>query len=149
MWNKLLKFVALRPRSQKEISDWFRRKKVREDLQTELNKRLKSLDLVDDEEFAKWWIEQRREFKPMGVKRLKFELKQKGVNNNVISSLLSEFINTYDQKNLAMKILEKKIERLKKMPRMIAFQKAYRLLASRGFDSRVIESAIDELGLKR
>ncbi|MGD8744262.1 MAG: hypothetical protein PVJ52_01540, partial [Candidatus Woesebacteria bacterium] len=64
MLDKLLKFVSLRPRSEKEIERWFKKHRVHHSLREELFNRLKKLDLVDDEKFARWWIDQRLQFKP-------------------------------------------------------------------------------------
>src|SRR3990167_6032933 len=68
--DKLLRFATLRPRSKKEIKDYFKRKKVHESLYEELFNRLNRLELIDDEEFAKWWVDQRQNFKPKAVRVL-------------------------------------------------------------------------------
>src|SRR3989304_5220176 len=44
--DKLLRFATLRPRSEKEIKDYFKRKKVHESLQPDLFAKLKKLDLL-------------------------------------------------------------------------------------------------------
>src|SRR4030066_1398794 len=62
-YDYLLKFAMLRPRTEKEIKDWFRRKKTPESLHQDLFSKLKGLDLIDDEKFAMWWVEQRLEFR--------------------------------------------------------------------------------------
>src|SRR4030042_2523623 len=62
-YDYLLKFAMLRPRSEKEIKDWFRRKKTPERLYEDLFSKLKELDLIDDEKFAMWWVEQRLAFR--------------------------------------------------------------------------------------
>src|SRR3972149_6548743 len=72
--DKLLRFATLRPRSEKEIKDYFKRKKVHESLHEELTNRLNRLELIDDEKFAKWWIEQRQNFKPKPKRILNQEL---------------------------------------------------------------------------
>ena len=86
--DKLLKFVTLRPRSRKEISDWFYRRKVHKSMQGKLIDKLEKLDLLDDEEFAKWWVEQRLSFKPRGKKLLNIELRQKGIEKDIIDNVL-------------------------------------------------------------
>lgn len=61
--DKLLRFVTLRPRSEKEINDWLKKYKVHKSLKRGLFNRLKRLDLVDDKKFARWWVGQRLQFK--------------------------------------------------------------------------------------
>ena len=63
-YDKLLRFAMVRPRSEREITDYFRRKKVHDSLHKKLLEKLKHLDLIDDAKFAKWWIDQRANFKP-------------------------------------------------------------------------------------
>ena len=63
-FDKLLRFAALRPRSKKEVYDWFYRKKVHESMQGKLVEKLEKMGFLDDEEFAKWWVGQRVSFRP-------------------------------------------------------------------------------------
>src|SRR3989344_9340992 len=50
--DKLLRFATLRPRSEKEVRDYFRRRKVHESLHKDLFDRLNRLELIDDKKFA-------------------------------------------------------------------------------------------------
>src|SRR3989344_4741095 len=88
--DKLLKFATLRPRSEKEIRDWFRRKKVHESLTPKLFERLTRIDLVDDKKFAEWWVGQRSQFKPRGKRALESELRIKGIKKETIETVLRE-----------------------------------------------------------
>jgi regulatory protein len=69
-----------------------------------LVRRLKRLKLLDDEEFARWWLEQRASFRPKGKKALRQELLQKGLERSLIEELLAE-VNEVAE---AQKILPKK-----------------------------------------
>ena len=60
--DKLLRFATLRPRSEKEVRDWFRRRKVHESLHKDLFDRLNRLELIDDKKFAEWGGEQSQNF---------------------------------------------------------------------------------------
>src|SRR3990170_3972664 len=44
--DKLLRFATLRPRSEKEVRDYFKRKKVHESLHEELFEKLKHFELI-------------------------------------------------------------------------------------------------------
>jgi len=88
--EKLLNFAMLRPRSYKEIHDWFYRKKVHKSLQPKLVKRLEKLDLLNDKRFSVWWVEQRREFRPRSKKALYNELLKKGIDKDIIRQTLEE-----------------------------------------------------------
>ena len=64
IYARAVNFSTIRPRSEREIRDWFKRKKVIEEVVEVVFNRLKNLDLVNDLNFAKWWIEQRQTFRP-------------------------------------------------------------------------------------
>lgn len=116
-FNTALNFLSYRPRSEFEIRQMFRRKKL-EDIE-EIVEKLKKLGQINDEEFAKWYIDQRRTFRPKGKRAIEMELLRKGVKIKVESSI--------SETELAKRALEK--YRGIKTPEKIS-----RFLASRGFD---------------
>lgn len=134
--DKLLKFATLRPRSEKEIRDWFKRKKVHESLQKELFNRLKRLELVDDRKFAAWWVEQRLEFKFKSKREIEQELRNKGIKKEVISRILSD--SKMDEEKIAKQLLEMKSYRWKNLDKYEARQKISGFLARKGFSWEVI-----------
>src|SRR3989344_7029519 len=129
--DKLLRFATLRPRSEKEIKDWFKRRKVHESLHKELFNRLNRLELTDDEKFAEWWVEQRQTFKPKSLRILNNELRIKGIKKDIIEEVLGE--TKIDEEKIAKELLEKKAYRWKALPVREAKQKAYEYLARKGF----------------
>ena len=56
---RVLKFLSFRPRSEKEVTDWFLRKEVGFKTQALIRRKLKKQKLLDDKEFSRWWLEQR------------------------------------------------------------------------------------------
>ena len=141
--DKLLRFATLRPRSEKEIKDWLKRKKIHESIHRELFNRLNRLELIDDKKFALWWISQRQEFKPKGKKVLNFELRMKGVDRKVIQEVLEEL--EIDEEKIATGLLEKKAYRFKGLPRMQARQKMSQFLARKGLEWEVIEKVVAKM----
>ena len=138
--DKLLRFATLRPRSKKEIKDYFKRKKVHESLYEELFNRLNRLELIDDEEFAKWWVDQRQNFKPKAVRVLRLELRQKGIDKEIIDKTLGE--TKVDEEKMARELLERKSYKWKNLPPREARQKMSQYLAGKGFGWEVIEKVV-------
>ncbi len=139
--DKLLRFVTLRPRSEKEINDWYRRHRVHKSLHRELFNRLKRLDLVDNEKFAQWWVEQRVQFK--SKRELKYELRSKGIDKNIIEDVLSEV--KIDEEKIAKELLEKKKYRWEKLPRLEARKKMGEFLARKGFGWELVKKVVKNL----
>ncbi|MFH1971155.1 MAG: RecX family transcriptional regulator [Patescibacteria group bacterium] len=128
--DKLLRFATLRPRSQKEIKSWLRKKEVHESLNEELFERLKHLELLDDEKFAKWWIDQRLSFRPRGKRALEYELFQKGIDRGIIGKILNE--SEIDETKIAKELLEKNTYKWKKYKGFEEKQKKSQFLARKG-----------------
>ncbi len=138
--DHLLKFAMLRPRSEKEINDWFRRKKVHESMQKDLFDRLKHFELIDDAKFARWWVDQRIEFRKKGKRALAFELRNKGIDSETVANVLADTV--VDEKAMAIELLTKKGSNWDE-------QKCLRYLAGRGFDWETAKSAVDDFLQKR
>ena len=75
-----LRLITNRPRSTKEVRDRMREKGIDDTVQDRVVDRLTELDLLDDEAFARYWIDQRARFKPRGIPLLQQELRQKGID---------------------------------------------------------------------
>jgi regulatory protein len=141
--DKILRFSTLRPRSEKEIRDWLKRRKVHESLHKELFNRLNRLELVDDKKFAKWWIEQRTAFRPKGKRALQVELRLKGIKREVaIEALEGVEIN---EDKIALEILKKKSYKWIGLPRLEGRQKMSQFLGRKGFGWETIEKVVDKV----
>jgi len=131
--EKLLKYATLRPRSIFEIKQWLKRKRVHESLHKDLFNRLKRLDLVDDEKFARWWVEQRMAFKPRSARLLTYELQVKGIRKEVIEKVLDKM--DIDELKIARKLAVKMKNKDKK--KVVAY------LSRQGFDWETIKRVVD------
>jgi len=140
--DKLLNFASLRPRSEREINSWLRRKKVHESIHKKMFLRLRKLELLDDEKFAKWWIKQRQEFKAKSKRELVFELRSKGIDNNVIKNVIDEA--KIDEHENAKKILVKRSYKWQKFEKEESRKKMFEYLARKGFGYNVIRKVVDD-----
>ncbi len=147
-YDFVLRFISVRPRSEKEIKDWFKRKEVGDETQQMIWKKLEHLGYINDEEFAKWWVEQRTAFRPTGKRALEMELRQKGVSREVISSHITSHASPVTEIDLAKRAVEKKLKIYKNLPPLELKKKLSSFLARRGFSWETIEKVIDEIGEK-
>jgi regulatory protein len=76
-----LRFLAQRPRSEREVRQRLRRAGVDESATEAVLSQLKQHGLVDDRRFAQYWVEQRQTFRPRGARLLRVELHQHGVSS--------------------------------------------------------------------
>lgn len=139
-WDKLLKFATLRPRSKKEIKDYFRRKKIHESLQAGLFLRLKKLKLLNDFDFARWWVGQRIEFKSKSKREIERELRTKGISRELIQEVWKEV--PINEEKEARELLAKKSYKWRGLSFREAKLKKSQYLAGKGFDWEVIEKIV-------
>jgi regulatory protein len=141
--QKALKFIAIRPRSQKEIISYLQKKSPKnQEKQKLVLEELSKLGLVNDEAFVDWWLEQRETFRPKGKRVLKMELRFKGIENDLIERSLADKVN---EEALAKKSALPKIPSLKDLSLIEQKKKLVGFLSRRGFDWSVIKKTLDEI----
>ena len=140
--DKLLRFATLRPRSEKEIDDYLKRKKVHESMWEDLFEKLKHFELLDDAKFAKWWVDQRLAFKKISGKVLKLELFKKGIDKEIIENVLEE--TPIDEEKMARELLERRAYKWDGLPEREAKQKKFQYLAGKGFNWEIVEKILSE-----
>lgn len=156
LYQRALEYALLRPHSQKELRDYLKKKtlsrtirvknKKTGEYQTKLKEgfdaslvepvlaRLIERGYVDDERFARLWIENRSVRKGVSRKKLRLELQAKGVAQDIIENCLSEGVRN-EQEELAKVIARK----AKKYPDE---QKLIQYLLRQGFNYSDILDAL-------
>lgn len=141
--DKVLRFATTRPRSEKEVKDWFRRKEVHESLHKDLVEKLKHFELLDDVKFAKWWVEQRIEFKSKPKRVIQMELRQKGISKEIIDEVFGE--TKIDEEKMARELLERKSYKWKELGHPEAFRKQSQYLIGKGFSWDIISKVVGDI----
>jgi regulatory protein len=137
----LLKF---RLRTEKELADRLKKKKFSEALIKETIEFLKEKKFINDKQFAKLWIESRLK-KSLGLRRIKNELRIKGIGKEIIDNSLTEAQEGYSEDETIQDIVRRKIEQLKGIEPQKAKQRIYAYLVRRGFSSQAIAEAVSRI----
>ena len=87
---KALKFIDYRERSEAEIRNHLKIRDITNGVIDDVIDRLHRSDLVDDRRFANNWVENRVEFRPRGRRALVYELRQKGISEEIIQESLEQ-----------------------------------------------------------
>ena len=82
--DRALRFLSYRPRSCAEIAGYLKRRKATPAAIPTVVSKLVKAGLLDDEAFAQYWVENREAFRPRAKRLLRFELRRKGVPDDVI-----------------------------------------------------------------
>ncbi|MBN1369346.1 MAG: regulatory protein RecX [Dehalococcoidaceae bacterium] len=88
-FNAACLLLGYRPRGEAELKQRLVRKGFGSELVSDVTRDLKSRGWLDDEEFARFWTENRREFKPQSAALIRRELKQKGVGADIIEQAVA------------------------------------------------------------
>lgn len=140
--EKLLNFMMIRSRSEKEVRDWLYRKKVAETMHKDLFIKVKNLDLLDDTKFAKWWVETRQLFRPKPKRILEMELRKKGISKEIIAEVLSE--TQVDEGKIASNLLQKRSVYWKRVEKGKLKQKMTEYLVRKGFGFEIAKNAVKD-----
>jgi regulatory protein len=151
-----LNYLSFRPRSEKEIRDYLKRKtqnvkpQIDEKIIERIIESLKKSKFIDDEEFARRFIEQRIKIKHKAWRIIKFELRQKGISSELIDNIQNsenseDAVSNNDFKS-ALELAERKMPRFAKIQdKRKIYEKLGRYLASKGFDWDTVKAVIDRV----
>jgi regulatory protein len=143
-YNYSLKFLSYRPRSEKEVVDALVKKKAPKEVVAKVISYLKELRFINDDEFARWWVDQRTSYRQRSKYVIGMELRQKGIAQDLIEKYVTENAETAVNDLEQAKILAvKKIDRYRKYERQELYVKLGGVLARKGFSWYVIKRAID------
>jgi regulatory protein len=141
-----LRFLEARPRSVAEIRDRLRRKEFGDEAIAAATGRLAELGMLDDNAFARFWVENRQAFRPRGMGALRDELRRKGVDRAVVETLLRDEALTGDEVGRAMAIARGALRKYAATTDRKTFQRRMGgYLQRRGFGFDTIGPIIDTL----
>lgn len=152
LYTKSLEYSMLRPHSAREMRDYLWRKTretkyktrkgeiksragVAQEIADRVYNRLLEKGYIDDEKFARWWVENRHITKGVSHRKLQAELAAKGIAPSIVEAIFAES-DRNDSEELAKIIAKKR----KKYP---DDQKLMQYLARQGFRFDDIKDALE------
>jgi regulatory protein len=143
------RFLEARPRSVAEVRRRLASAGFRTDLVEAAIARLTELRYLDDEAFARAWVESRDRAHPRGEHALRRELQLKGVDRAIMDAVLADRSEAADEPDFAAaeRLLARSRPALARVadPRRRR-QRAYALLARHGFDPAIASELARRLG---
>ncbi len=142
--ERALNFLSYRPRSVAEVRRRLTEKDFDEAAIDQVIARLSRAGLLDDEAFARYWIDNRNTHKPRGRRALRYELRQKGVPESVISDSLYDY-NEADAAYRAGATRAEKLVRSRSYDTNTLRSKLLAYLNRRGFSYDIARETVDRL----
>jgi regulatory protein len=129
--EKCLRLLAVRARSAGELRERLRQVGFAPSVVDNVLVDLTETGLVDDAEFARSWVESRQAGGGIGRRRLRWELRRKGVAEELTEAVLERAASDETEAEQALILAQKRLKGKTEDQKVVA--RVRRLLISRGF----------------
>jgi regulatory protein len=142
-----MRYLGVRPRSTREIHDYLRGKQYEAETIDAAIARLIERGYLDDAAFARWWAENRAQFRPRGPHLLRQELRHKGVANTTVDDALAEQAETVDIDAQALALARNKLRALHRnaLEPEVIYRRLSGLLSRRGYGYDTVRTVLRTL----
>ena len=134
----LLKF---RPRSTHELYSRLKKKEFSEAIIKEVIAFLREKKFIDDASFARQWVIWRLK-KPYGFKKIAQELREKGIDKDIIESAVEEAKDNFCEEEIVLALAQKKLGQLRDVDKDKRKNRLYGYLLRRGFSPQTVIKVI-------
>jgi regulatory protein len=141
-YQKAMRFLGYRARSVQEVRDNLEKHEIPETVIDEVLKRLQEANLLNDQQFAQAWVENRNTFRPRSRRALAMELRHKGLDDEVVQDVLDQNV---DEDALALEAARKYLRKVQKLDWPDFRQKLGSFLGRRGFSYGVIAPVLQQV----
>jgi regulatory protein len=144
-----LRLLTARARTRAELAGQLAKRGYPDDVSHRVLERLADVGLVDDADFAEQWVHSRRANAAKGKRALAAELRTKGVDNDVITSVLGS-INPAAERDRAEQLVRTKLRRENLDDDARVSRRLVAMLARRGYSQTMAFDVVSaELAAER
>jgi regulatory protein len=136
--------LAVSPKTRHQLGELLARRGVPIDVANDVLDRFRAMGYIDDEAFAKAWVQQRHEFKGLSVRVLARELSERGVSADDQAAAL-DLIHEDDEWNRARELAARKYSRMHGLAHPVAMRRLQGFLARRGYSPQIVMSITREV----
>ena len=142
----LLDQLSITARSRHELEARLARRNVPEEVAVRLLDRFEEVGLVDDEAFARGWVEARQRTRGLARTALSVELRRKGIDDETVRTVLAE-VDPDDEQEAARTLVRKKLRSVRGLEEQVATRRLVGMLARKGYPAGVAFAVVrEELG---
>lgn len=138
LYNQAVRYTTTRLHSKWEVIQYLERKHMPPALQNIILNKLSDLNLIDDRQYARAYVQDRQRLRPTSRRKIVFDLRKKHVAEDIIE----EALNTTANDEVA--ILRAIIDRKRQQPRYRDDIKLKQYLARQGFHYGDIVTALNQ-----
>ena len=142
VYNKVIKFVTKKMRSEKETKDFLSKFELKASDRDKILKNLRYINLLNDVAFSKAYVTDRFNLSNDGPLKIKKELESHKINEEVIDDAIS-YICEGELCEKVTKLVLKKIKSNKKESSYMLRQKIIMDLTNKGYDKDLVKDIFD------
>jgi regulatory protein len=147
--DTVYRLLAARARSRSELRQALLRKEIDEDVADGVLQKFVDAGLVDDASFAEEWVHSRQRSQGMGRKALGFELRRKGVDEDLVEAALST-VDGDAEVERARELVRRKLRTMTTLDHAAKMRRLVGMLARKGYSEglafRVVREEIERSG---
>lgn len=141
-YNKVVQFLLKKRRSEKETYLYIDKFELTLENKIRILDKLKSINLINDREYCKAYINDKMYLSKQGVNKIKSDLLKENIDLNIIEEELSIVDKTVFKKRLE-KLIIKKINTNKKYSNTYLKQKVLQDMINLGYEKEVVEEILN------
>jgi len=145
-YQRALRFISYKPRTVFEVREKLQKYEFEEIIIHSVLQELEDKNYVNDRNYAAEWIQTRSSSKPRSRRQLSFELRKKGISDDIIEN---EIIHALDDLDSALKLGRKYLNRYHQLDEKEFQKKMFGVLARRAFPFEIINKTIEKLLYER
>ena len=143
-YERAVRFLSFRPRSRNEVRRYLIEAEVDPEAVEATLTRLAEQGYLNDDEFARFWVENRQRFRPKGEQALRQELRRAGVDKGTIDETLAG-LDPSEAAYAAGKPRAERLALLAKSDQASFRRKLSEFLLRRGFGYEVAQETVQRL----
>ncbi len=128
----LLRRLTDQPRSRAELAESLAKRLVPAEIATRLLDRFTEVGLVDDEAFARAWVQSRMSGKGLARRALALELRRKGINDELAHEVLAD-VDDEDETAAARAVVQRKLRSTRGLEPQVRLRRLVGVLARKGY----------------
>ena len=147
----LLDQLTGQARSRAELEAKLAKRRVPDEVAQRLLDRFEEVGLVDDQAFARSWVQSRQAGRGLARRALAHELRRKGIDEQVARDALDQ-VDPDDEVEAARTLVRRKLRSVQRLDQTTAVRRLSGMLARKGYPPgvafRVVREELDAAGLE-
>jgi regulatory protein len=140
--DQALRYLTVRPHSRRELWRKLREKGHRSEVIDQVLDQLENVELVNDEQFTRLFIQNELRLRPVGKLLLIQKLVQRGISRELYEPLLKELLSEAEEMGIAQSLTDKFLKSHSRVKGNELKEKLVRYLQGKGFQWEQIKQVV-------